>query len=54
MCRGGRQGAWKVLRSVINVLEIKAKKKFETIEEIKQVSGIGEALFEKIKENITI
>lgn len=36
------------------IIEYRTKKKFETIEEIKQVSGIGEALFEKIKENITI
>ena len=32
----------------------KEKGKFKNIEEIKQVSGIGEALYEKIKEHITI
>ena len=32
----------------------KEKGKFNNIEEIKQVSGIGEALYEKIKEHITI
>ena len=26
---------------------------FQTIEELKEVSGIGEALFDQIKENIT-
>lgn len=36
------------------IIEYRNKKKFETIEEIKEVSGIGDALFEKIKDNITI
>ena len=36
------------------IIEYRNKKKFETIEEIKEVSGIGDALFEKIKDNITV
>ena len=36
------------------IIEYRKKKKFESIEEIKEVSGIGDALFEKIKDNITI
>ena len=28
--------------------------KFETIEDLKNVSGIGDSTFEKIKENITV
>lgn len=35
------------------IIEYRSNKKFETIEEIKEVSGIGEALFEKIKDFIT-
>ena len=35
------------------IIEYRNKKKFETIEEIKEVSGIGDALFEKIKDFIT-
>lgn len=35
------------------IIEYRKKKKFESIEEIKEVSGIGDALFEKIKDNIT-
>ena len=38
-----------------SILEyIKEKGKFEKIEDIKNVSGIGEALYEKIKNKITI
>ena len=36
------------------IIEYRNKKNFETIEEIKEVSGIGDALFEKIKDNITV
>lgn len=36
------------------IIEYRNKKKFETIEEIKEVSGIGDALFEKIKDSITV
>ena len=35
------------------IIEYRNKKKFETIEEIKEVSGIGDSLFEKIKDYIT-
>lgn len=35
------------------IIEYRKTKKFETIEEIKEVSGIGESLFEKIKDHIT-
>lgn len=35
------------------IIEYRSKKNFETIEEIKEVSGIGDALFEKIKDSIT-
>ena len=35
------------------IIEYRKNKKFETIEEIKEVSGIGDALFEKIKDYIT-
>ncbi len=35
------------------IIEYRETKKFETIEEIKEVSGIGDALFEKIKDSIT-
>ena len=35
------------------IIEYRNNKKFETIEEIKEVSGIGDALFEKIKDHIT-
>lgn len=37
----------------IAIIEYRKTKQFETIDEIKEVSGIGEALFEKIKANIT-
>ena len=37
-----------------SIIEYREKTKFEVIEDIKNVSGIGEALFEKIKEYITI
>lgn len=37
----------------IAIIEYRSNKKFETIEEIKEVSGIGDALFEKIKDYIT-
>lgn len=35
------------------IIEYREKKKFDSIEEIKEVSGIGDALFEKIKDYIT-
>lgn len=35
------------------IIEYRKSKQFETIEEIKEVSGIGDALFEKIKDFIT-
>lgn len=35
------------------IIEYRKNKPFETIEEIKEVSGIGDSLFEKIKDNIT-
>ena len=35
------------------IIEYRKTKQFETIEEIKEVSGIGDALFEKIKDSIT-
>lgn len=35
------------------IIEYRKTKKFETIEEIKEVSGIGDSLFEKIKDHIT-
>lgn len=36
------------------IIEYRNKTKFKTIEDIKLVSGIGESLFEKIKNNITV
>ena len=36
------------------IIEYRKNKKFATIEEIKEVSGIGDALFEKIKDSITV
>ena len=36
------------------IIEYRSKKKFNTIEELKEVSGIGDSLFEKIKGNITV
>ncbi len=36
------------------IIEYRIGKKFKTIEDIKEVSGIGDALFEKIKEYITV
>ena len=35
------------------IIEYRENKKFETIEELKEVSGIGDSLFEKIKDHIT-
>lgn len=35
------------------IIEYRSTKKFESIEEIKEVSGIGDSLFEKIKDYIT-
>lgn len=35
------------------IIEYRKNKQFETIEEIKEVSGIGDSLFEKIKDFIT-
>jgi len=36
------------------IIEYRSSKLFESIEEITNVSGIGKALFEKIKDNITL
>lgn len=36
------------------IIEYRTKKKFETIEEIKKVSGIGDSAYEKIKNFITV
>ena len=36
------------------IIKYRSETKFETIDDIKNVSGIGDALFEKIKENITV
>lgn len=36
------------------IIEYRTNKKFETIEEIKDIKGIGEAIFEKLKDKITI
>ena len=36
------------------IIKYRNETKFGTIEDIKNVSGIGDALFEKIKENITV
>ena len=38
----------------ISIIEYRNTKVFESIEDIKNVSGIGDALYEKIKEHITI
>ena len=38
----------------LKIVEYRENNKFETIDDIKNVSGIGEALFEKIKEYITV
>jgi len=38
----------------ISIIEYREKNKFTKVEDIKNVSGIGDALFEKIKDNITI
>lgn len=37
-----------------DIIEYRNKEPFTTIEDIKKVSGIGDSLFAKIKENITI
>ena len=36
------------------IVEYRKKNKFKSIEEIKNVEGIGESLFVSIKENITV
>lgn len=36
------------------IIEYREKNKFKSIEEIKEVRGIGDSIFDKIKENITI
>lgn len=36
------------------IIEYRKKNKFKTIEDIKEVSGIGDSVFDKIKENITV
>ena len=38
----------------LSIIEYRKTKRFEKIEDIKNVSGIGDKLFEKIKEYITI
>ena len=37
-----------------DIIKYREKQKFKTIEEIKEVQGIGDSLFAKIKENITV
>ncbi len=37
-----------------DIIEYREKEQFVTIEDIKKVSGIGDSLFAKIKENITV
>lgn len=37
-----------------NIIAYRAKEKFKTIEDIKNISGIGDALFEKIKDRIVV
>ncbi len=36
------------------IIEYREKKPFETIDELKEIKGIGEKIFEKIKDHITI
>lgn len=36
------------------IIEYREKNKFKTIEDLKEVSGIGDSIFDKIKENITV
>jgi competence protein ComEA len=38
----------------LSIIAYREKTKFTSIEEIKNVSGIGDALYEKIKDNITV
>lgn len=40
--------------NALKIIEYRQKNKFNKIEDIKNVPGIGEALFAKIKENITV
>lgn len=40
--------------TALKIMEYRKKNKFKRIEDIKNVSGIGDAKFEKIKEHITI
>ena len=37
-----------------DIIKHREKKKFESIDELKEINGIGESLFAKIKENITV
>ncbi len=37
-----------------DIIKYREKQKFKTIEDIKEVQGIGDSLFAKIKENITV
>ena len=37
-----------------NIIEYREKNKFESIEDIKKVNGIGDSLYEKIKDNIEV
>lgn len=41
-------------KTAIKIIEYRTQNSFNTIEDIKNVSGIGDALFEKIKDYITI
>lgn len=41
-------------KTALKVIDYRSNKIFETIEEIKEVSGIGEGLFAKIKDYITV
>jgi len=36
------------------IIEYRAEKKFEALEELKEIKGIGDAIFEKIKDYITL
>lgn len=37
-----------------SIIEYREKNKFKTIDDLKEVSGIGDSIFDKIKENITV
>ena len=40
-------------KKALSIIEYRSNNSFNSIEDIKNVSGIGDALFEKIKEYIT-